>query len=41
MHHLECRFDFALLRDQLAGEGDQHDEAVLRFPVPEAGLHGR
>ncbi|MBI2497013.1 MAG: hypothetical protein HYV75_03510 [Opitutae bacterium] len=32
MHHLEARFNFPLLRDQLATEG-------VALPVPQAGLH--
>ena len=32
MHHLECRFDFALLRDQLAGEGITTMKPFSDFP---------
>ncbi|HSH39466.1 MAG TPA: hypothetical protein VK993_11840 [Chthoniobacterales bacterium] len=32
MHHLECRFDFALLRDQLAGEGINTMKPFSDFP---------
>jgi hypothetical protein len=32
MHHLECRFDFALLRDQLAAEGVNTMKPFSDFP---------
>jgi hypothetical protein len=32
MHHLECRFDFALLRDQLSGEGINTMKPFSNFP---------
>ncbi len=32
MHHLECRFDFALLRDQLSGEGINTMKPFSDFP---------
>jgi hypothetical protein len=32
MHHLECRFDFALLRDQLASEGINTMKPFSDFP---------
>jgi hypothetical protein len=32
MHHLECRFDHALLRDQLAGEGVGTMKPFSDFP---------
>ena len=42
MHHLEAQFDFDALRDGLKdGRRYRDDGAVLEFPVPEAGVHGR
>ena len=31
MHHLEARFDYQLLREQLKAAGHQHDEPVFEF----------
>ena len=39
MHHLECRFDFDAVREQLAARRHRDDAAVHRFSLLAAGLH--